>query len=112
MSDVANALRVKIRKAAEDGAIEEMKADAEIIKLMGAMDDLEKKSDQFAHVNDYKFGQVWRMCASRCSDLARELRQAEVAIHAHILAEPPPPPPPPPPKSPLKVKKGTNRITP
>lgn len=58
MSDVANSLRAKIRKAAEDGAIEEIKADAEIVKLMQTMDDLEKKSNQFSHVNHYKFSQV------------------------------------------------------
>ncbi|CAG9788733.1 unnamed protein product [Diatraea saccharalis] len=101
MSDVANSLRAKIRKAAEDGAIEEIKADQEIVKLMQAMDDLEKKSFHFSHVNHYKFSQVWRMSTARCSQLAREVRQAEVALHAHILSEPPPPPPPPPPKSPL-----------
>ncbi|XP_028168765.1 dynein regulatory complex protein 1 [Ostrinia furnacalis] len=101
MSDVANNLRSKIRKAAEDGAIEEIKADAEIVKLMQTMDDLEKKSMHFSHVNHYKFSQVWRMSAARCAQLMRELRQAEVALHAHILSEPPPPPPPPPPKSPL-----------
>ncbi|KAI8439455.1 hypothetical protein MSG28_013235 [Choristoneura fumiferana] len=65
MSDVANSLRAKIRKAAEDGAIEEIKADSEIIKLMQAMDDLEKKSGHFSHVNNYKFSQVWRMSAAR-----------------------------------------------
>ncbi|XP_073961538.1 dynein regulatory complex protein 1 isoform X2 [Choristoneura fumiferana] len=101
MSDVANSLRAKIRKAAEDGAIEEIKADSEIIKLMQAMDDLEKKSGHFSHVNNYKFSQVWRMSAARCLELSKDLRRAEVALHAHILAEPPPPPPPPPPKSPL-----------
>ncbi|XP_072944853.1 dynein regulatory complex protein 1-like [Epargyreus clarus] len=101
MSDVANKLRSKIRKAAEDGATEEIKADAEIVKLMQAMDDLEKKSRHFSHVNNYKFCQVWRMSVARCMGLARQLRQAEVALHAHILAEPPPQPPPPPPKSPL-----------
>ncbi|CAH2043696.1 unnamed protein product, partial [Iphiclides podalirius] len=101
MSDVANNLRVKIRKAAEDGAIEEMKADAEIIKLMQTMDDLEKKSHHFSHVNNYKFSQVWRMSESQCVLLSRDIRNAEVALHAHILAEPPPPPPPRFPKSPL-----------
>lgn len=101
MSDVANSLRAKIRKAAEDGAIEEIKADAEIVKLMQTMDDLEKKSNQFSHVNNFKFSQIWRMSAARCSELVGELRQGEVALHAHILAEPPPPPPPPPPKNPL-----------
>ncbi|KAL0871228.1 hypothetical protein ABMA27_004989 [Loxostege sticticalis] len=101
MSDIANSLRSKIRKAAEDGAIEELKADAEIVKLMQTMDDLEKKSLHFSHVNHYKFSQVWRMSAARCAQLMRDLRAAEVALHAHILAEPPPPPPPPPPKSPL-----------
>lgn len=105
MSDVANALRTKIRKAAEDGAQEEIRADAEILKLMQAMDDLEKKSDHFAYVNNYKFCQVWRMNSHRCAQLARELRAAEVAMHAHILAEAAPPPPPPPPKSPL-TKRG------
>ncbi|CAG9111872.1 unnamed protein product [Plutella xylostella] len=104
MADVANALRAKIRKAAQDGIQEEMRADAEISKLMQAMDELEKKSYHFSQVNDYKFSQVWRMSAARCSALARRLRQAEVAIHAHVLAEPAPPPPPPPPVSPLKVK--------
>ncbi|CAH4029957.1 unnamed protein product [Pieris brassicae] len=102
MSDVANSLRAKIRKAAEDGAIEEMRADTEVMKLMQAMDDLEKKSRHFAHVNNYKFSQVWRMSSAQCGTLSRQLRAAEVALHAHILAEPPPPPPPPPPKSPLK----------
>lgn len=58
MSDVANTLRARIRKAAEDGALEEIKADAEIVKLMQAMDDLEKKCHHFSHVNDYKFNQV------------------------------------------------------
>lgn len=58
MSDIANSLRSKIRKAAEDGAIEELKADAEIVKLMQTMDDLEKKSLHFSHVNHYKFSQV------------------------------------------------------
>ncbi|XP_022822853.1 dynein regulatory complex protein 1 isoform X2 [Spodoptera litura] len=110
MSDIANALRSKIRKAAEDGAIEEIKADAEINKLMQTMDDLEKKSDHFSRVNHYKFSQVWRMCASRCMDLSKQLRHGEIALHAHILAEPPPPPPQKPPKSPLNkledVKKG------
>lgn len=101
MSDIANTLRAKIRKASEDGAIEEIKADAEIVKLMQTMDDLEKKSNQFKHVNHYKFSQIWRMAANHCSELSLELRQGEVALHAHILAEPPPPPPPPPPKSPL-----------
>ncbi|CAH2092948.1 unnamed protein product [Euphydryas editha] len=101
MSDVANTLRAKIRKAAEDGALEEIKADAEIVKLMQAMDDLEKKCRHFSHVNDYKFNQVWRMSAARCGALARRVRAAEVALHAHVLAEPPPPAPPTPPKSPL-----------
>ncbi|XP_050682210.1 dynein regulatory complex protein 1 isoform X2 [Leptidea sinapis] len=101
MSDVANKLRAKIRKAASDGAIEEIKADAEVVKLIEAMAELEKKSYQFSYVNNYKFTQVWRMSAVECSNLAKELRQAEVALHAHILAEPPPPPPPPPPKSPF-----------
>lgn len=101
MSDVANSLRAKIRKAAEDGAIEEIKADNEIVKLMQAMDDLEKKSGHFSHVNNYKFSQIWRMSAARCLELSKDLRRAEVALHAHILSEPPPPPPPPPPKSPL-----------
>ncbi|XP_068618005.1 dynein regulatory complex protein 1-like [Battus philenor] len=101
MSDVANNLRAKIRKAAEDGAIEEIKADAEIIKLMQAMDDLEKKSRHFSKVNNYKFSQVWRMSESHCIELAREIRNTEVALHAHILAEPPPPPPPKFPRSPL-----------
>ncbi|XP_061718867.1 dynein regulatory complex protein 1 [Cydia pomonella] len=101
MSDVANKLRAKIRKAAEDGAIEEIKADAEIVKLMQAMDDLEKKSYHFAHVNNYKFSQIWRMSVARCAELAKQLRLAEVALHAHILSEPPPPPPPPLPKNPL-----------
>ncbi|XP_047992408.1 dynein regulatory complex protein 1 [Leguminivora glycinivorella] len=101
MSDVANKLRAKIRKAAEDGAIEEIKADTEIVKLMQAMDDLEKKSYQFSHVNNYKFSQIWRMSVARCTELAKQLRLAEVALHAHILSEPPPPPPPPLPKNPL-----------
>ncbi|CAG9564696.1 unnamed protein product [Danaus chrysippus] len=101
MSDVANTLRSKIRKAAEDGAIEEIKANAEIVSLMQAMEDLEKKCRHFSHVNNYKFSQVWRMCGSRCAGLARRVRSAETALHAHVLAEPPPPPPPPPPKSPL-----------
>lgn len=91
MSDVANGLRAKIRKAAEDGAAEEIRADAEITKLMEMMDDLEKKSKHFSHVNDYKFHQVWRMSAAQCLDLVKELREAEVAVHAHVLAEPPPP---------------------
>ncbi|CAH0694618.1 unnamed protein product [Spodoptera exigua] len=110
MSDVANALRSKIRKAAEDGAIEEIKADAEIVKLMQTMDDLEKKSDHFSRVNHYKFTQVWRMSTARCMELSKQLRHGEVALHAHILAEPPPPPPQKPPKSPLNkpedIKKG------
>ncbi|XP_013148112.1 PREDICTED: dynein regulatory complex protein 1 [Papilio polytes] len=101
MSDVANSLRAKIRKAAEDGAIEEMKADAEIIKLMQAMDDLEKKCRHFSKVNNYKFTQVWRMSESQCAQLSRDIRNTEVALHAHILAEPPPPPPPKFPKNPL-----------
>ncbi|XP_039756314.1 dynein regulatory complex protein 1 [Pararge aegeria] len=101
MSDMANSLRSKIRKAAEDGALEEIKADAEIVKLMQAMDDLEKKCRHFSHVNNYKFSQVWRMSAARCGALMRRVRVAEVALHAHILAEPPPQAPPPPPKSPL-----------
>lgn len=50
MSDVANSLRSKIRKAAEDGAAEELKADAEIVKLMQAMADLENKSEHFSQV--------------------------------------------------------------
>ncbi|CAH0589032.1 unnamed protein product [Chrysodeixis includens] len=104
MSDVANALRSKIRKAAEDGAIEEKKADLEIIKLMQTMDDLEKKSDHFAHVNHYKFTQIWRMSTAKCIDLSRKLRQGEIALHAHILSEPPPPPPPKAPKNPLNKK--------
>ncbi|KAM3965868.1 LOW QUALITY PROTEIN: dynein regulatory complex protein 1 [Aphomia sociella] len=99
MSDIANNLRSKIRKAAEEGAIEEIKADAEIIKLMQTMDD--KKSEHFSQVNHCKFSQVWRMSAARCSQLIQELRQAEVALHAHILSEPPPQPLSPPPKSPL-----------
>ena len=41
------------------------------------------------------------MSAARCSELAQSVRQAEVALHAHILAEPPPPPPPAPPKNPI-----------
>ncbi|CAG4952000.1 unnamed protein product [Colias eurytheme] len=110
MSDVANTLRAKIRKAAEDGAIEEIRADAEVVKLMQAMDDLEKKSRHFSHVNNYKFNQVWRMNAAQCLELSKQLRQAEVALHAHILAEPPPPPPPPPPKSPL-ARNELNQIT-
>ncbi|CAH0725742.1 unnamed protein product, partial [Brenthis ino] len=97
MSDIANALRAKIRKAAEDGATEEIRADAEIVKLMQAMADLEKKCKHFSHVNNYKFSQVWRMSAARCAELSRRVRHAEVALHAHLLAEPPPPPPPPPP---------------
>lgn len=101
MSDVANSLRVKIRKAAEDNAIEEIKADAEIVKLMQTMDDLEKKSDHFSHVNHYKFTQVWRMATARCIELSKLLRQGEVALHAHILSEPPPPAPMKPPKCPL-----------
>ncbi|XP_052743485.1 dynein regulatory complex protein 1 [Bicyclus anynana] len=101
MSDVANTLRSKIRKAAEDGALEEIRADAEIVKLMQAMDDLEKKCRHFSHVNNYKFCQVWRMSAARCGALLRRVRAAEVALHAHVLAEPPPQAPPPPPKSPL-----------
>nr|XP_026495568.1 dynein regulatory complex protein 1 [Vanessa tameamea] len=101
MSDVANTLRAKIRKAADDGAMEEIKADAEIIKLMQAMDDLEKKCHHFSHVNNYKFCQVWRMSVSRCNALCGRVRRAETALHAHVLAEPPPKPPPPPPKSPL-----------
>lgn len=101
MSDVANSLRSKIRKAAEDGAIEEMRADAEIIKLMQTMDDLEKKSDHFAQVNHNTFTQVWRMSHARCLELSKEIRHGEVALHAHILAEPPPPAPAKPPKSPL-----------
>lgn len=104
MSDVANALRSKIRKAAEDGAIEEKKADLEIIKLMQTMDDLEKKSDHFANVNHYKFTQIWRMSTARCIELSRKLRQGEIALHAHILSEPPPPPPPKAPKNPLNKK--------
>ncbi|RVE42408.1 hypothetical protein evm_012945 [Chilo suppressalis] len=111
MSDIANSLRAKIRKAAEDGAIEEMKADQEIVKLMQAMDDLEKKSYHFSKANHFKFSQVWRMSTARCSQLARELRQAEVALHAHILSEPPPPPPPPPPKSPLLKLENEGEIT-
>ena len=107
MSDIANSLRSKIRKAAEEGAIEEIKADAEIIKLMKTMDDLEKKSDHFAQVNHNKFTQVWRMSSARCLELCKELRHGEVALHAHILAEPPPPPPGKPPMSPL-AKYGNN----
>ncbi|KAJ8712340.1 hypothetical protein PYW07_005182 [Mythimna separata] len=101
MSDIANSLRAKIRKAAEDGAIEEIKADAEIIKLMQTMDELEKKSDHFAQINHNKFAQVWRMSSARCLELSKDLRQGEIALHAHILAEPPPPAPHKPPKSPL-----------
>ncbi|XP_045774505.1 dynein regulatory complex protein 1 isoform X1 [Maniola jurtina] len=101
MSDIANSLRSKIRKAAEDGALEELRADAEIGKLMQAMDELEKKGRHFSHVNNYKFSQVWRMSAARCGELVRSVRAAEVALHAHVLAEPPPLAPPPPPKSPL-----------
>ncbi|PZC70587.1 dynein regulatory complex protein 1 [Helicoverpa armigera] len=101
MSDIANSLRSKIRKAADDGAIEEIKADAEIVKLMQTMDDLEKKSDHFSRVNHYKFTQVWRMSTARCTELSKQLRQGEIALHAHILAEPPPPPPLKPPKNPL-----------
>lgn len=108
MSDIANSLRAKIRKAAEDGAIEEIKADAEIIKLMQIMDDLEKKSDHFAQVNHNKFTQVWRMSSARCLELSKELRHGEVALHAHILAEPPPPAPHRPPRSPLATY-GNNR---
>ncbi|KAF9805264.1 hypothetical protein SFRURICE_014015 [Spodoptera frugiperda] len=112
MSDMANALRSKIRKAAEDGAIEEIKADAEINKLMQTMDDLEKKSDHFSHVNHYKFTQVWRMCASKCLELSKQLRHGEVALHAHILAEPPPPPPQKPPKSPLNKPEEVKKVQP
>ncbi|CAG4942479.1 unnamed protein product [Parnassius apollo] len=101
MSDIANNLRTKIRKAAEDGAIEEMKADAEIIKLMQSMDDLEKKSRHFSRVNNYKFSQVWRMSEAQCAQLFSDIRNTEVAMHAHILAEPPPPTQPKPSKSPL-----------
>lgn len=101
MADIANKLRTKISKAASDGAVEELKADQEIVKLMQTMSDIEKKSNQFAQVNHYKFSQVWRMAAARCTELSRELRHGEVAIHAHILAEPPPPPPPQPPANPL-----------
>uniref|UniRef100_A0A2A4JWG6 Dynein regulatory complex protein 1 n=1 Tax=Heliothis virescens TaxID=7102 RepID=A0A2A4JWG6_HELVI len=101
MSDIANSLRAKIRKAADDGAIEEIKADAEIVKLMQTMDDLEKKSDHFSRVNHYKFTQVWRMSTARCIELSKQLRQGEIALHAHILAEPPPPPPQKPPRNPL-----------
>ncbi|GBP16733.1 Dynein regulatory complex protein 1 [Eumeta japonica] len=91
MSDVVNGLRTKIRKAAEDGAAEEIRANDEIVKLLQAMADLEKKSEHFSHVNDYKFWQVWRMSVAKCSQLARELRQVEVALHAQVLAEPAPP---------------------
>ncbi|CAK1586986.1 unnamed protein product [Parnassius mnemosyne] len=101
MSDIANNLRTKIRKAAEDGAIEEMKADVEIIKLMQSMDDLEKKSRHFSRVNNYKFSQVWRMSEAQCAQHFNDIRNTEVALHAHILAEPPPPPQPKPSKSPL-----------
>ncbi|KAF9416793.1 hypothetical protein HW555_005923 [Spodoptera exigua] len=83
MSDVANALRSKIRKAAEDGAIEEIKADAEIVKLMQTMDDLEKKSDHFSRVNHYKFTQVWRMSTARCMELSKQLqdiKKGQIAI--------------------------------
>lgn len=58
MTDIANGLRNKIRKASADGADEEMKADAEINKLMQLMEDLEKKSRHSADVNNYKFIQV------------------------------------------------------
>lgn len=69
MSDVANSLRARIRKAAEDGAIEEIKADAEIVKLMQTMDDLEKKSLHFAHVNHYKFSQVnFIIISTKCEE--------------------------------------------
>lgn len=53
MADVANALRAKIRKAAQDGVQEEMRADAEISKLMQAMDELEKKSYHFSQVSNH-----------------------------------------------------------
>lgn len=101
MSDVANTLRAKIRKAAEDGALEEVRADAEIVKLMQSMDDLEKKSNQFSYVNNNKFIQIWRMSAAKCGQLTQEIRKGEVALHAHILAEPPPSAPAPPSKNPL-----------
>lgn len=58
MTDIANGLRNKIRKASSDGAEEETRADAEIKKLMQLMEDLEKKSRHFADVNNYKFIQV------------------------------------------------------
>lgn len=50
MSDIANSLRAKIRKAAEDGAAEEVKAGIEIEKLIATMGDLEKKSEHFSQV--------------------------------------------------------------
>lgn len=58
MADIANKIRAKIRQAAEDGAIEELKADQEILRLMQSMSDIEMKSNQFSHVNHYKFSQV------------------------------------------------------
>lgn len=47
------------------------------------------------------------MSSARCHELAQSVRHAEVALHAHILAEPPPPPPPAPPKNPIS-KYGNN----
>ncbi|KAJ2945641.1 hypothetical protein O0L34_g468 [Tuta absoluta] len=104
LTDLVNELRAKIRKAAEDGALEEVRADAEIKKLMRYMASLEKKAYQFAYCNNYKFMQVWRMAVHRCTDMVKEFRQSELVLHAHVLAEPPPPPPPDPPKSPLDKK--------
>ncbi|XP_041982173.1 dynein regulatory complex protein 1 isoform X2 [Aricia agestis] len=101
MSDIANALRAKIRKAAEDGALEEIKADTEIVKLMQTMEDIEKKARHFAQVNNYKFLQVWRMSSDRCTELARCVRDAEVCMHEHVLAQAPPPPHAKPPRNPF-----------
>lgn len=67
---------------------------------------LNKIHQIFVQVNDYKFNQVWRMSALKCSELSRELRHAEVAMHAHVLAEPPPPRSAQIPKSPLQTQLG------
>ncbi|KAI5642134.1 sperm tail domain-containing protein [Phthorimaea operculella] len=101
LTDVVNEIRAKIRKAAEEGAQEEIKADLEIKKLMRYMNSLEKKAYQFANCNNYKFMQVWRMAVNRCTEMVKDFRQSEIVLHAHVLAEPPPPPPPDPPKNPL-----------
>lgn len=57
-------------------------------------------------MNDYKFNQVWRMSATKCAELVREIRHAEETLHAYVLAEPPPPQTKQMPRTPLKTQNG------